>query len=1095
MKRYIISIIAVLLSLQVSAKNFNEIQGVLRLIKPNIEVSCAYDTTYRTVTLGNGYNACISTTYQGEVEIPGRVEYNGRGYDVDVAKFAFRLCDGITKFTIGDGARFIGDFAFVGCSNMTEVVLPRSVSEIGTGAFCDLENLRIVRCDNTSAPSWAWNDVFSSLGTKESMRKKALKRTLIVPKDSRESYIEYKFDGTSTGKQTKANEKVGWRDAFAHILEDNGSPYEINSVEGLMAFREAVNDGTVQNFHTENFVLTADLDMAAVEGWTGIGNSTNKFTGTFNGNGHVIKNLHVYGDEPNMGLFGYVENATIYNLHLMNPVVNSQKYAGALVGFGNNMHIKDILVTSNDLSDGSYTITSDGFPAGGIIGYATSSTIENSMFQGKVKSPGCCGGIVGKLEGYSDVFNCMVNCEVRQTGDDENIKGTGGIIGETTSVNMERCFVKAYTSYDVTSPQKHPGYAIGETSIASDPSTIANCAYWVGGAAHNLLQNSASNNDVLEGNQSYADANDMLNASTEPVLGSEDWFYFTGHKKDYPVPVTLKDMYLANVIDTEDANGLVYRRVGEGSAFYEVAGYTGNATNLTIPDTYNNINVIGIEDDVFKDNATLTTVQLGSNITYIGDRAFYDCDALTAIDLPDAVETLGKNAFAYCDELTSFNIGRGLREVKDNFLAYCPKLTSITATRGNGNDFKCVNNVLLHNPAINIDNDGYVVACAAGNTGDYVIPVDQLNQNIHFYDKCFAGCTNLTSITLPTRYYSLGKGMFDGAYNLRYIDMMGLHALNNVSYKADRDDENSPFYGLSNYTIVYLPTDHTAAPGEPNIIINGITERLELDEEWDFVPKVPTITATNGVEFTRSIEPSIVEMASATDEEITIDDQTVKLMNLRYEYADAGYTCFLPYSVDLNEEDKIKVYKPTSAGLYTGESNDPLNGKTVITFTEVESKHLDALTPYFLLMSDTTSVYLDTYESVTINCDEVNSFQLGDYEFKGTLVNIPNTTLYDSNKPAYLLQSDGNWHQVPQNQPLAFIGPYRAYFQATSATQSAKTMQVTFKDFDAPSGIDAIIRTRDSDGSERYYDINGRRLNGKPQKGLYIHNGKKMFAK
>jgi hypothetical protein len=43
--------------------------------------------------------------------------------------------------------------------------------------------------------------------------------------------------------------------------------------------------------------------------------------------------------------------------------------------------------------------------------------------------------------------------------------------------------------------------------------------------------------------------------------------------------------------------------------------------------------------------------------------------------------------------------------------------------------------------------------------------------------------------------------------------------------------------------------------------------------------------------------------------------------------------------------------------------------------------------------------------------------------------------------------------------------------------------------------IDAVIRTIDADGTEHYYDMNGRQLNGKPQKGMYIHNGKKYINK
>ena len=43
--------------------------------------------------------------------------------------------------------------------------------------------------------------------------------------------------------------------------------------------------------------------------------------------------------------------------------------------------------------------------------------------------------------------------------------------------------------------------------------------------------------------------------------------------------------------------------------------------------------------------------------------------------------------------------------------------------------------------------------------------------------------------------------------------------------------------------------------------------------------------------------------------------------------------------------------------------------------------------------------------------------------------------------------------------------------------------------------IDAVIRTIDADGTEHYYDMNGRLLNGKPQKGMYIYQGKKFINK
>ena len=40
-----------------------------------------------------------------------------------------------------------------------------------------------------------------------------------------------------------------------------------------------------------------------------------------------------------------------------------------------------------------------------------------------------------------------------------------------------------------------------------------------------------------------------------------------------------------------------------------------------------------------------------------------------------------------------------------------------------------------------------------------------------------------------------------------------------------------------------------------------------------------------------------------------------------------------------------------------------------------------------------------------------------------------------------------------------------------------------------------VVRTIDNDGTQHYYDLNGRRLPGRPQQGIYIHNGKKFSAK
>jgi hypothetical protein len=45
-----------------------------------------------------------------------------------------------------------------------------------------------------------------------------------------------------------------------------------------------------------------------------------------------------------------------------------------------------------------------------------------------------------------------------------------------------------------------------------------------------------------------------------------------------------------------------------------------------------------------------------------------------------------------------------------------------------------------------------------------------------------------------------------------------------------------------------------------------------------------------------------------------------------------------------------------------------------------------------------------------------------------------------------------------------------------------------------PVAIEPVIRTIDADGTERIYDLSGRRIDGNV-KGIVIRNGKKMFNK
>lgn len=87
----------------------------------------------------------------------------------------------------------------------------------------------------------------------------------------------------------------------------------------------------------KHFKLMADIDMSIYVGeqYRVIGNVSTKFTGTFDGGGHVIRNLtystnNAYYD---IGLFGRTSNATIKNLGVENVSISTRGgWVGGLVG-------------------------------------------------------------------------------------------------------------------------------------------------------------------------------------------------------------------------------------------------------------------------------------------------------------------------------------------------------------------------------------------------------------------------------------------------------------------------------------------------------------------------------------------------------------------------------------------------------------------------------------------------------------------------------------------------------------------------------------------------------------------------------------------
>ena len=289
------------------------------------------------------------------------------------------------------------------------------------------------------------------------------------------------------------------------------------------------------------------------------------------------------------------------------------------------------------------------------------------------------------------------------------------------------------------------------------------------------------------------------------------------------------------------------------------------------------------------------------------------------------------------------------------------------------------------------------------------------------------------------------------------------------------------------------------------------TSRLWFDESIDpdildrpqIIPLgIATITATDGIEYVREI--SAEDIGEKTHEEplyevddegnLVLDDddqpipsdETVTISEGR-DYKAVGYSVYLPFETTL--PDACKVYQPYDV------STD--GDATVFKFHQVKGNVVKAFTPYYVLVQSDTIILSTEAETICPPASTDNNVQLSGYDFVGTTRSISKYSAF--HMLAYSLQSDGKWYRIIDDgagSTEVIIPAFRAFFRATSSTY-ANDLSMLFDEEEAQAGISTgvvTIQTTDIDGTERYYDLNGRQLPGKPDRGLYIMNGRKYRA-
>ncbi len=183
------------------------------------------------------------------------------------------------------------------------------------------------------------------------------------------------------------------------------------------------------------FTLTDDIDMSA-NIWVPIGSNGNAYTGTFNGNGHVVTGLRSPLNSEHMGMFGATNGATISDL-----VAQANFAGGNMRSVGTVIGTMDGGTLSNVEAAGTLTGTNTTAYMGGLVGEVLNGTIHSSFGVNTItggSSTTYVGGLVGANRG--DLYNSYSNAVLNSNGI------VGGLVGMNFG-NIENCYNATETTY------------------------------------------------------------------------------------------------------------------------------------------------------------------------------------------------------------------------------------------------------------------------------------------------------------------------------------------------------------------------------------------------------------------------------------------------------------------------------------------------------------------------------------------------------------------------------------------------------------------------------------------------------------------------
>ena len=179
-----------------------------------------------------------------------------------------------------------------------------------------------------------------------------------------------------------------------------------------------------------------------------------------------------------------------------------------------------------------------------------------------------------------------------------------------------------------------------------------------------------------------------------------------------------------------------------------IVGYTGEPTEVVIPEKIENIPVKIIGAYCFESCKSITSLEIADSVTEIQDEAFCSCTNLKSAKLPTTLSSMGDLVFVGCSSLETVSLPNGITYIPRLTFRKCESLKTITIPE-------------------TVTEIGYWAFLECTQLTSVILPSGLTKIASH----AFGDCRSLSNINLPNTLVQIGESAFCACTSLKEIQI------------------------------------------------------------------------------------------------------------------------------------------------------------------------------------------------------------------------------------------------------------------------------------------------------------------------------------